>query len=76
MIFEWILLIIGFLCLLLFISSLKEFTKLDNELTYGDARKVSYWDYLINGYCTFLGLPASIFWVGACIYLLVIEYFC
>ena len=76
MIFHWILLVVSILFLWLSVIMSNEYRKLDDELEYGNPRKVRYDDYMLASLYTFLGLPAGFCMTIACIYLLVIDYLC
>lgn len=60
----WITLIIGILSFICSIFSISRFRKMAN---------VEYFDYLAAGYGAFLFFPASLFIIGASIWLLIIA---
>ena len=68
----WIMLIIGILSFICSIFSISQFRKMTKELdTY--PHDVEYFDYIAAGYGTFLFFPASLFIIGASIWLLIIT---
>lgn len=68
----WIMLTIGILSFICSIFSISRFIKMTKELdTY--THDIEYFDYLAAGYGVFLFFPASLFIIGASIWLLIIA---
>lgn len=68
----WIMLIIGVLSFICSIFSISRFRKMTKELDT-HPHNVEYFDYLAAGYGAFLFFPASLFIIGASIWLLIIA---
>lgn len=77
MTFHWFLLFFSLTSLVASIILINHHQELNDILDdFTDRRQVSYTDYVSSGVLGYLGLPASVFCIGACVYLLIIDYFC